>query len=280
VELKLNLAPGLPPIAADPAQIQQVVMNLVINAAESIGDNQAGEVSIRICLREMSATDAAEGEPAPGTYVEIEVRDTGSGMDETTQARIFDPFFTTKFMGRGLGLAAVQGIIKGHRGVIRVQSTPGRGTTFLILLPAAVQQTGISGPVATEVRSIPPDSVALVIDDEEIVRALADTALSNAGMKVFAAVNGRTGIEIFREQHARISLVILDLLMPTMGGEEALDALRKIDPDVPVVLSSGYNQREASIKFSDPKSAIFLQKPYTADQLVEAVAAALHRPKK
>jgi PAS domain S-box-containing protein len=141
VQLRLDLAPDLPPIEADPAQLQQVVMNLVINAAEAIGENASGKVEIRTSLREFNASEAAEffgPEQAAhdGAYILVEVTDTGSGMDESTKSRIFDPFFTTKFTGRGLGLAAVQGILREHNGSVRVHSTPGHGTTFLILLPA------------------------------------------------------------------------------------------------------------------------------------------------
>ncbi len=139
VELKLDLAPHLPPIDADSAQLQQVVMNLVINGAEAIEENRIGKVEIRTSLRQFTEQEAVElfGPEQAGEYVQLEVSDTGSGMDETTQSRVFDPFFTTKFTGRGLGLAAVQGIVKGHGGTIRLYSTPGHGSSFVVLLPAS-----------------------------------------------------------------------------------------------------------------------------------------------
>ncbi len=280
VELKLDLAANLPLVEADSAQLQQLVMNLVINGAEAIGENAPGSVAIRTSARELNSREAAElfgPEPsAPGEYVQLEVTDTGSGMDEATKARIFDPFFTTKFTGRGLGLAAVQGIVKGHRGAIRVYSSPGQGTSFLVILPAMHRQTSVVPAVGPTVAPIPPGSVALVIDSEESVRSFANSALSRAGMKVLVADNGKTGVELFREHNAIVSVVLLDLLMPVKGGEEAFALLREINPGVPVILSSGFDETEAARRFSEPKPARFLQKPYTMERLVAAVAAVLN----
>lgn len=283
VELKLDLAANLPLVEADPAQIQQLVMNLVSNGAEAIGENAAGKVEIRTSARELSAREAVElfgpAPSAPGAYVQLEINDTGSGMDEATKARIFDPFFTTKFTGRGLGLAAVQGIVKAHRGAIRVYSAPGQGTSFLVVLPAMHRQNWVNPPEQPSAVSIPPGSVALVMDDEETVRSFASSALSRAGMKVLVADNGKAGVEIFREHSGIISVVLLDLLMPLKGGEDVLALLREINPGVPVILSSGFDETEAARRFSEPKPARFLQKPYTMERLVEAVAAVLNRQK-
>lgn len=254
-------------------------MNLVINGAEAIGETFSGTVEIRTSLREIDAREAADlfgpGRSSVGTFVQIEVVDTGSGMDEATMARIFDPFFTTKFTGRGLGLAAVQGIVKGHGGVIRAHSSPGHGTSFLVLLPASRRKAAAvvaqkSGPV-----SIPPGSIALVIDDEETIRTLATRVLSRQGMKVLTAENGEAGAEIFREHHEIISVVILDFLMPVMGGEETLALLKQIDPNIPVILSTGFDESETARRFSEPRPAGLLQKPFTAERLIEAVAATL-----
>ena len=282
VELNLDLAPQLPPVEVDPSQIQQVIMNLIINGAEAIGEGAPGRVIIRTSVRELDARQAAEffqGEPAePGTYVQLEVIDNGAGMDEATRARIFDPFFTTKFVGRGLGLAAVQGIVKGHRGVIRVQSAPGKGTSFLILLPASHRKS--AAPQAAEepdARSLPSGLVALVIDDEPTVRSLAQGVLSRAGIKVMTAENGAVGIDLFREHNPIISVVILDLQMPVMGGEEALKRLREINPRIPVILSSGFDESEAQRRFSSLSPARFLQKPYTAERLAAAVAETVRK---
>jgi CheY-like chemotaxis protein len=281
VELKLDLAPNLPPIDADPAQVQQVVMNLVINGAEAIGENTTGKVEIRTSLVEINAGEAPEffgpGQSAAGAYVQLEVRDTGSGMDEATKARIFDPFFTTKFIGRGLGLAAVQGIVKGHGGAIRVYSTPGHGTTFLVQLPVSRRNTIAVLPKRPDVPSIPAGSVALVIDDEEAVRALATNVLSRAGMRVLVEADGKSGVELFQQYNRIVSAVILDLTMPVMTGEVALPLIKQINPHVPVILSTGFDGREAERRFPGLKPQGFLQKPYTNERLVEAVAATLKR---
>jgi two-component system CheB/CheR fusion protein len=282
VDLKLDPAPNLPSIEADPAQIQQLVMNLVINGAEAIGEEQGGTVTVRTSVRRVSPDEAGalfKSQPAgPGTYVQLEVTDTGAGMDEDTRTRIFDPFFTTKFTGRGLGLAAVQGIVRTHRGAIFVQSAPGRGATFRIFLPASRGLANRSQTHEEKSSAIPGGSVALVIDDEDFVRKVAQDVLSRQGMRVLTAENGKSGVEIFREHAPIISLIVLDLQMPVMGGEEALALLREIDPKVPVILSSGFDEIEATRRFAGRKPAGFLQKPYTAQRLVSVVSAALSGP--
>jgi CheY-like chemotaxis protein len=283
VDLKLDLAPHLPAIEADPAQIQQILMNLVINAAEAIDESSGGTVTVRASRREVSAGEAAElfkSEPAePGTYVMLEVTDTGAGMDEVTKAQIFDPFFTTKFTGRGLGLAAVQGIVRRHRGAIFVHSTPSQGTTFRILLPASGRGPALIRGDEKKLNRIPAGSVALVVDDEKAIRSLAQDVLSRKGMKVLTAENGRSGIERFRQHSGEISVVILDVKMPVLGGEEALPLLHQIKPEVPVIVSSGFDESELMQHFSALKPAGFLQKPYTAERLVSMVAAVLNKRK-
>ncbi len=279
VEVTLDLAPNLPAVEADVSQIQQVVMNLAINAAEAIGENQAGKVAIRTSTREIDSAEAAElFRPHPGAaglYVEMEVTDTGAGMDESTKARIFDPFFTTKFTGRGLGLAAVQGIVKAHGGVIHVYSTPGQGATFVILLPAKGGRPEATSAETPSQASAPAGSAVLVVDDEDTVRKLAKNVLTRAGMTVHVAENGASGVELFRKHHDTLSIVLLDLMMPVMGGEEALLAMQGIDPAVPIILSSGFDEKEAARRLPESKPARFLQKPYTAQSLSAAVAATL-----
>jgi two-component system CheB/CheR fusion protein len=281
VDLKLDLAPNLPPIEADPAQIQQLLMNLVINGAEAIGEDVGGTVTVRTSLREVSAREARElfkSEPAEaGKYLQLEVIDTGVGMDESTKARIFDPFFTTKFTGRGLGLAAVQGIVKWHRGAMFVHSAPGQGTTFRILLPASNRNGAVRSRPEASPGAIPAGSVALVIDDEKTVLSVAEGVLSRKGMKVLTAENGRAGVELFREHSREVSVIVLDLQMPVMGGEETLALLREINPGTPVILASGFDEKEVSRRFSAPKPDGFLQKPFTAQRLQSAVAAVLKK---
>jgi len=271
VELNLDLAPGLPPIEGDPGQIQQVIINLVMNGAEAIGENESGRVTVRTSVCEIDGRNSPLLENdvlAPGTYVQMEVIDTGSGMDEATKARIFDPFFSTKFMGRGLGLAAVQGIVRGHRGVLRVYSTPGQGTTFLVLFPAAGPAHRVTPEPDAESDSA--GSVVLVVDAEPAIRSFAEDVLSRAGRKALTAESGKIALELFR-QH-RPAVVVLDLQMPAMGGLETLKRLREISPDVPVILTGGMEESEAEKRFSSLQPARFLQKPYTAQRLARAVA--------
>jgi two-component system CheB/CheR fusion protein len=281
VDLRLDLAPNLPNIEADPSQVQQVLMNLITNAAEAIGDSSPGSVTVRTSLREVSSQEAAElfkPDPAEaGTYLQLEVIDTGAGMAESTKARIFDPFFTTKFTGRGLGLAAVRGIVRRHRGVIFVHSAPGQGTTFRVLLPASGPGGVAQQKPEAAVASIPPGSLALLIDDEKTVLNVAQSVLSRKGMRILTAENGRKGVELFREHNRLVSVVVLDLQMPVMGGHEALTLMHEINPEVPVILLSGYDEAEVTRRFSGVKPAGFLQKPFTAQNLVATIASLLHK---
>jgi CheY-like chemotaxis protein len=250
-------------------------MNLVINGAEAIGPN-GGEV--RISTRTEHLDSAISGfypaeELQAGDYVVIEIEDNGHGMSETTKARIFDPFFTTKFTGRGLGLAAVLGIVRGHRGGIKVDSVPGRGTTFRIYLPASVSEISLDDDRAME----SPESgsgTILVIDDEETVRNVARIALERCGYQVLAAEDGQKGVHLFEANPEAISLVLLDMAMPGISGEETLKRIRAIRPDTPVVVSSGFSETDARAKFGDGISA-FLQKPYTAKQLGAEIVSIL-----
>jgi two-component system CheB/CheR fusion protein len=284
VEIRLNLNPDLPRVEVDPAQVQQIVMNLVINGAEAIGDGAAGKVEVRTSVREMDVREANDFFGAeqfgPGTYVQLEVSDNGAGMDDATKSRIFDPFFTTKFTGRGLGLAAVLGIVRKHRGGIRVYSTPGQGTCFAVLFPASKRARTSTRPEPPRDISVPAGSIALVIDDEEVVRKVAHTTLTRAGMMVLTAEDGKAGVELFREHRSIVSVIILDAQMPVMGGEEALPLLRLIDPDIPVILTSGFDESEAARRFAHLNLSLFLQKPFTAQRLVQAVAATIESKKK
>jgi two-component system cell cycle sensor histidine kinase/response regulator CckA len=275
--LRLDLARDLPAMEADPSQLQQVVMNLVINAAEAIGD-RAGEVRVVTRLRhirEPLARPVPGGGPdlPPGDYVSLEVYDNGCGMDRATLAKIFDPFFTTKFAGRGLGLAAVLGIVNGHRGTLCVDSTPGRGTAFRLLFPAArgrALRVSQRRPAVRRGRG-----TVLVVDDEESVRNAARNALSHFGYTVLLASGGLEAVEALRDGGPTIDLVVLDLTMPGMGGEEALQRIREVRPDVPVLLSSGFNYVEVVRRFTGQGITGFVQKPYTAAQLAAAVGNAM-----
>jgi signal transduction histidine kinase/CheY-like chemotaxis protein len=270
VDVRLELDHDLPPVEADSSQIQQLVMNLVINAGEAVGES-AGVVLVRTSLRELDREAASRcGDVLrPGKYVQLEVEDTGCGMDESTVQHIFDPFFTTKFTGRGLGLAAVQGIVRAHRGAIKVFSTPGAGTTFRALLPAAA-------PSAAELTRSRQDRAApalagsgtvLVVDDESLVRRIARSTLERYGYGVVEASNGREGVEALRGSPRDFSLVLLDMMMPVMGGEEAFAKMKEIRPDLPIILSSGYDEQEATRRFAGKGVSGFIQKPYTSERL-------------
>jgi CheY-like chemotaxis protein len=276
VQLRLELGGGLPSVQADVAQMQQVIMNLVINGAEAIGD-QRGTVLVTTGLQEIDEAYGqtlvvSAGELAPGPYVFIEVHDTGSGMDEATREKIFDPFFSTKFTGRGLGLAAVLGIVRAHKGAIKVYSTPGRGSTFKVFLPATAARAHAPAPSSQAFRG---SGVVLVVDDDSLVRETTRSMLEYFGFSVLVGVNGRDGVDVFAARAADIRLVILDMTMPELNGEEAFRELRQIREDVPVILTSGYNEIEATRRFMAKGLAGFLQKPYTPMDLAEKIRGAL-----
>jgi signal transduction histidine kinase len=225
--VQLDLVPKLPCIEADAAQIQQLVMNLVINAAEAIPEGRQGSVLVTTRVQEVDQNyieqTLSPGEIVPGEYVSLEVHDTGAGMDQATLQRIFDPFFTTKFTGRGLGLAAALGIVRGHKGALKVYSTPGQGSTFKILFPA-MQEGRQSAAVKLAIALKPAHhtGAVLVIDDEEVVRRTAKATLERNGYDILLAENGFEGVQLFQALANKICAVLLDLNMPGLGGEETL----------------------------------------------------------
>jgi two-component system CheB/CheR fusion protein len=280
VDIQLVLGTDLPAVEADPGQIQQLVMNLIINGAEAIGEGKPGAVWVRTDARDLNAEDILREFPhdqlSPGAYVGIEVCDTGSGMNEATKAKIFDPFFTTKFQGRGLGLAAVSGIVRTQKGAIHVFSAPGHGTSFQVLFPAVAAKAADRTPRIPQMEA-PAGGTVLFVDDEEMLRSFAQAALEKTGWQVLLAENGAEGVRLFEEHQAAITLVVLDMTMPVMGGAEALDRIKAIRPSVPVILSTGYGESEAARLFAGKNIAGYLGKPYTVDQLMEMVAAVLSR---
>jgi PAS domain S-box-containing protein len=277
VALRFDATPRLPAIEADVTQISQVVLNLIVNAAEAIGESE-GTITVTtgvvLAEREDLAEWGRDGDLSPGEYVVLSVADTGCGMDEATRTKIFDPFFSTKFTGRGLGLAAVLGIVRSHKGAHRVESEVGRGTTFTILFPAIARPqwpaqltvgTNTSGFSAPNVR---PDSrTVLIVDDEPGVRTVATRMLERLGFKVLLATDGRAGVDTFHAHADTISCVLLDLTMPHLNGEQALREIRQIRPDTRVVLMSGYDELEMTALFAGQGIAGFLHKPFTPAEL-------------
>jgi CheY-like chemotaxis protein len=257
VELELELDQPLPPVEADASQMQQMMMNLVINGAEAIGDHQSGIVRVAAA-------------PRPGG-VEVAVSDNGCGMSEELAGRIFDPFFSTKFTGRGLGLAAVQGIVRAHRGTIQVETAPGSGTTFRITLPSAVR---LPEATAGEAVGDAAEAAILVVDDEELVQSVTGRMLERMGYRVLLANSGPAAIELHRQNRGSISLVLLDWVMPGMNGEETLRALRQTGPDLPVVICTGNGQGDAAARFGASSGGL-LQKPFTIHELAEKVTAVM-----
>ncbi len=281
VQLRLQLQPDLPLVEIDSAQIQQLIMNLVINGAEAIGEDRVGVVTVSTLLRDVDNRFIANNHFAldpvpPGRYVAIQVRDNGCGMDESVRAHIFDPFFTTKFTGRGLGLAAALGIVRGHHGSIRIETEPGNGTLFEVLLPAGAAAALQPAP-ADPSRELRGAGSILVVDDEDLVRGIAKATLEHYGYTVLEAENGQEGIRLFREHADEISLVLLDMMMPVMGGGEALQAIREIRRSVPVIASSGYSEIVAKERFGGQGLAAFLQKPYSARILADRVKQVLEQ---
>jgi signal transduction histidine kinase/CheY-like chemotaxis protein len=289
VAIEKMFAPDLPYVLADPAQLQQVVMNICLNAGEAIAQHKrdprhedlAGVIAIRTGALTLDAQACRELALPPSDagreFVFLEIADNGCGMDEETQRRIFEPFFSTKFAGRGLGLAAVEGIVRNHGGALRVQSALGAGTTFGILLPAA----GRMERKAEEVPELPlgAGETVLVIDDEEIVRQLALLTLTNLGYNVMLAPDGDEGLAVFREHHTKIKLVLLDITMPGRNAAAILREFLRLEPQAAVLVTSGYDETAASGMVGEHLGAGFLHKPYTPEVLARAVRSVLDRGK-
>ncbi len=272
--LKYHFAENLPTVEADAAQLTQVVMNLITNASEAIGECN-GVISISTgamnCDRDYVSGSYLDEELPEGLYVYIEVTDTGCGMPPEIREKIFDPFFTTKFIGRGLGLAAVSGIVRGHHGFIKIVSEPGRGTTVRVLLPAGKDQISKAVEPADSREVWSGQGLVLVVDDEESVRQVARQMIESSGLSVLAAEDGRKAVELFRQHQEEISCVLLDLTMPHMDGEETFQELRRIRKDVKVIMSTGYSEQEVAQRFVGKGLAGFIQKPYKISKLMEKI---------
>jgi PAS domain S-box-containing protein len=289
VVLKYNFAENLPPIEGDITQIRQVIMNLITNASEAIGQ-KSGFIVISTGAMDCDNTYLSEFNPVfrptsdtplpEGMYVYFEVTDTGCGMTKDTMDKMFDPFFTTKFTGRGLGMAAVLGIMRGHSGALKVYSEVGKGTTFKVLFPVSTSIPSVTNAL-TEKQSLhhhPLSGTVLVVDDEETVRTIAKKFLMVMGLDVITAEDGRVALELYKKNADRICFVLLDMTMPHMDGEQTFRELRRINKDVKVILCSGYNEQETTQRFVGKGLAGFVQKPYQIADIKKMITKILQEP--
>jgi PAS domain S-box-containing protein len=270
IRLEQNLPSDLPSIHADAAQVQQVLMNLVTNASEAIGDKPGVltvTTSVRDCDTPFLAETRTSNKPVAGRYVVLEVSDTGCGMDDTVRAKLFDPFFTTKFVGRGLGMSAVLGIVQGHRGAIMVSSKPKKGASISVLFPAIVPvpDQAHAADLLTFVPSKKPAALlsgtVLVADDEVQVRSMMELLLKRMGLDVISAEDGQRAVDLFREHAPEIKFVLMDLTMPNLDGRKALAEIKKIRPEVKVILTSGYQTEDLMERYDKDGFDAFIQKP-------------------
>ncbi len=277
VGLDLELGDRLPHIKGDAEQIRRLVMNLLINASEAIGDYQ-GEIRISTgvvdCDESYLRHSQLEEKPDPGRFVFLEVKDTGCGMDAETIGKLFDPFFTTKFTGRGLGMAEVIGTVRSHRGALFVFSQIRKGTTIRVLFPVLreAKASSVTGMGIVETQSVSRDAVSrqktiLLVDDEELVRIMVQKRLETLGYKTITASDGEEGFVVFRDRQNEIDLVMLDFAMPKMNGVEVFRELIKIKPDVKVILCSGYTENVVMQSFPDERPAGVLHKPYKTEDM-------------
>jgi PAS domain S-box-containing protein len=274
-----ELRPDLPPINADPTQIRQIVMNLITNASDALGE-AGGTITLRTGISRLSELEDRHftgpvhgGEPSQqrgDPFVFLEIGDNGSGMTPDTLGRIFDPFFSTKFAGRGLGLAAVMGIVRSHRGLIRIRTAPGEGTAFRILFPAVSGTAMKPGKPSAERSDWRGSGTILVVEDEEGVREVVERMLQEIGFQTIGAEDGRHALDIMERVGDNITAVLLDLSMPRMGGAETLRRLRALWPKLPVLMMSGYTEQSVAPQFGDsyPGPIGFLQKPFLAEDLI------------
>jgi len=276
--LEFRLAEGLPCVEGDAVQLQQVLMNLVTNASEALGDNP-GLITITSSLGEYDATTLAAERSgnllAPGRYVALEVSDTGCGMEESVQQRLFDPFFTTKFTGRGLGMSAVLGAVRGHNGGIIVSSTAGQGTTVSVLFPAGAsrslntRQPAVAPPADRHAVWPVLTGTVLVADDEAIMRSMVERLLKRTGLRVLLAADGVEAVNLFKLHAHEITFVLFDLTMHKLDGAKTLAELRRVKPKVKAVLTSGSNAASCHQRSTQEGFVAFIPKPYDAANLIE-----------
>jgi PAS domain S-box-containing protein len=274
VTLKLDMKRDVPEITGDASQIQQIVMNLIINAADAIGDTNG---TIRVALSknvidgDRSELDTFGKAIQPGTYACLEVTDSGHGMDEKTQKRVFEPFYTTKSTGRGLGMSAIRGIVTSHEATLHLTSTPGSGTTFMVCFPIPGHSDFMDATSITTQFPEKMNGTILLVDDEQELRNIGTSLLKNMGFAVLTASNGQEALEIFKECEVEIDVVMLDLIMPVMGGVETYNNLRTIKPTLPIIICSGYGAEAVEDVINNDTHACFVHKPYNPEQLRKAM---------
>jgi CheY-like chemotaxis protein len=280
VKITCDLASDLPSIIADASQIRQVTMNLIINAAEAIGESP-GEVKISLAKKSIRGDQQEKdnlGAIIPtGRYVCLEVSDNGCGMDAEIRQRIFEPFYTTKFSGRGLGMSAVLGIIKSHNGALQLFSKPAKGTTFKVYLPTPLTESAEDQP---QQQISPPtpwkgNGTVLLIEDEEQVIYIAELMLEELGFTVFKAYNGKEGLERYQQNATSITLVITDIGMPVIDGYALIRELKKLKPELPIIISSGFGDVDITSQIPGGEIAGLINKPYNFDQLRDVIESVL-----
>jgi PAS domain S-box-containing protein len=273
ITINRKLEKNIWPVEVDQGQIEQVLMNLYVNAWQAMPGGGNIYLDTKNIYLDESYTKSFT--IVPGRYVKISITDTGVGMDERTKKRIFEPFFTTKGMGRGtgLGLATVYGIVKGHKGIINVYSEKGHGTTFSIYLPASSKK--MIKEKSAPWKSVPGHETILVVDDEDVVRDVTKNMLIDLGYQIVVAESGQNAVEIYRTEKDRIQLVILDMIMPGMSGEETFDFLRAVNPDIKVILSSGYSLNGMAHGILERGCQAFIQKPFDKVDLSRKVREVL-----
>ncbi len=270
VTIELDLRRDVPEIKGDTGQIQQIIMNLIINAADAIGEANG---TIRVVLTKAAfeadhtAKDLFGTFIKPGSYACLEVTDTGCGMDEATMKRIFEPFFTTKFTGRGLGMSAILGIVKSHEGCLQLTSTPGIGSTFKVFFTIPKISDHAKTISVTEPLTEKTVGSILLVEDEEVIRIMGEELLKAMGFSAMTALNGSEALEIYRERSNEINVILLDLMMPVMGGIEAYHELRKINQTIPIIICSGYGLESVEAVIKNDPHAGFVHKPYQPGDL-------------
>ena len=278
-ELRIDIAADLPTIEGDPALLREMIMNLIRNASRSL-DGGDGRITVRTGVIDADRTYLVQtylGEGLEeGHYASVEVSDTGSGMDRETQERAFEPFFKGGFGGRGLGLATVMETVRSHMGAIKLYSELGQGTRFRIFFPCQPPSgERAAGGDNDAIRTLREGGTVLVIDDEEIVRAVTVQVLEGIGFRALTAVDGQNGVDMFQAHAEEIDVVLLDMTMPYLSGEEVFREIKQVREDVVVILSSGYDEQDAYEQFTEKGIAGFLQKPYRAQDLVRRLQEVL-----